>query len=119
MSGLQPIENETQLRREVGQRLRAWRLKRSLSQAEVARRAGITQASLSNYETGKREMPISTLLGAAAALDIACGDLLDIPDVLVVRDARIGRAVQQLIDRPELIETLLSAPRRYAVEAAS
>jgi transcriptional regulator with XRE-family HTH domain len=87
------------LRSDVGSRIREWRLRRELSQAEVARKAGITQASLSNYENGKRDMPLSTLLGVAGALNVSLGDLLDLPDVIVVRDSLLGRAVEQLQTR--------------------
>lgn len=99
-----------EIRTAVGQRIRDWRLKRELSQAEVAREAGITQASLSNYENGKRDLPLSTLVGVAGALNVSIGDLLDLPDMIIVRDSRLGRAVEQLVNRPEL---------RVATEAAS
>lgn len=91
-----------EIRTAVGQRIRVWRLKRELSQAEVAREAGITQASLSNYENGKRDLPLSTLVGVAGALNVSLGDLLDLPDMIIVRDSRLGRAVEQLVHRPEL-----------------
>lgn len=96
-------------RRAIGQRIREWRLKRELSQAEVARHAGITQASLSNYENGKRDLPLSTLLGVTAALNVSLGDLLDMPDVIVVRDSTLGRAVEQLVRRPDLISPMVGA----------
>jgi transcriptional regulator with XRE-family HTH domain len=86
------------MRSEIGQRMREWRLRREMSQAEVARLAGITQASLSNYENGKRDMPLSTL-GVSAGLNVSLGDLLDLPDVIVVRDSLLGRAVEQLQSR--------------------
>ena len=70
------------LRREVGGRIREWRLRRNLSQTTVARAAGITQASLSNYETGKRDLPLSTFLGVVAALDVSAGDLLDVSELV-------------------------------------
>lgn len=89
----------TTLRTDVGVKIREWRLRRELSQADVARRAGITQASLSNYENGKRDMPLSTLVGVASALNVSLGDLLELPDVIVVRDSLLGRAVEQLRDR--------------------
>ena len=98
----QPISQ----RAAVGERLREWRLRRELSQTEVARVAGITQASLSNYETGKRDMPLSTFLGVVGALDVAVGDLLEIPDVIVVRDSRVGRAVSRLVADPDLSDAL-------------
>ncbi len=87
------------LRNDVGARIREWRLRRELSQAEVARHAGITQASLSNYENGKRDLPLSTLVGVAAALNVSIGDLLDLPEMIVVRDSILGRAVEQLQNR--------------------
>ncbi len=93
------IVRESSTRSGVGQRIREWRLRRELSQAEVARLAGITQASLSNYENGKRDLPLSTLLGVAGALNVSVGDLLDLPDVIVVRDSVLGRAVEQLQTR--------------------
>ena len=96
-------------RRAIGQRIREWRLKRELSQAEVARQAGITQASLSNYENGKRDLPLSTLLGVTAALNVSVGDLLDSPEVLVIRDSLLGRAVEQLVRRPDLISPMVGA----------
>lgn len=91
--------DQATIRTEVGQRIREWRLRREMSQADVARQTGITQASLSNYENGKRDMPLSTLLGVAASLNVSLGDLLDMPDVIVVRDSLLGRAVEQLQDR--------------------
>ena len=99
-----------EMRSAVGRRIREWRLKRELSQADVARQAGITQASLSNYENGKRDLPLSTLVGVAGALNVSLGDLLDLPDMIIVRDSRLGRAVEQLVRRPEL---------RASAEAAS
>ncbi|MQC18246.1 MAG: XRE family transcriptional regulator [Chloroflexi bacterium] len=96
------LENETEQRVTrvgVGQRVREWRLRRELSQADVARVTGITQASLSNYENGKRDIPLSTLLGVSAALNVSLGDLLDLPEVIVVRDSMLGRAVEQLQTR--------------------
>ncbi len=98
------LENETEqvTRIGVGQRVREWRLRREMSQADVARLTGITQASLSNYENGKRDMPLSTLLGVSAALNVSLGDLLDLPEVIVVRDSMLGRAVEQLQSRGPL-----------------
>ena len=93
------IVRESSTRSDVGQRIREWRLRRELSQAEVARLAGITQASLSNYENGKRDLPLTTLLGVARALNVSVGDLLDLPDVIIVRDSILGRAVEQLQTR--------------------
>ena len=91
---------------EVGKRLRELRRKRGRSQADVSRSAGITQASLSNYETGKRELPLSTALNLAAALDVSFGDLMQVPDIIVLRDSKLGSALRALSDSPELLESI-------------
>ncbi len=98
-------------RREIGQRIRELRLKRDLSQVEVSRVAGITQASLSNYETGKRGIPLSTFLGVAEALDVGVCELLDIPELVVVRDPPLRRAIQRLVAEPGLADTLTQSER--------
>ena len=87
--------------------LRTHRKRAGLSQADVARVAGVTQPALSNYELGKRVLPLSTFLGILAALDIGAGELLDIPEIVVVRDSRLGRAVEALVAKPELADTIL------------
>ncbi len=108
--------NEQELRQQTGERIRFWRMHRHASQALIARASGVTQASLSNYETGKRELPLSTALAVASALDITLGDVLDISDVIVLRDSRLGRVVRTLVDRSDLLDSI--APRRIEAEAA-
>ncbi|MCY4638732.1 MAG: helix-turn-helix domain-containing protein [Chloroflexi bacterium] len=100
------IGTEAARRRATGQRIREWRQRRALSQSTVARAADITQASLSNYETGKRDLPLATLLNLAAALDVPVGDLISTPDVIVVRDSRLGSAVHTLTRRPDLVSAV-------------
>ncbi len=98
----EPIES----RRELGQRIREWRQRRGLSQTAVAQIAGVTQGSLSNYENGNRGLPLSTFLGILAALDISAGELIDTPEIVVMRDSRVGRAVERLVANPELADTI-------------
>ncbi len=102
-------DDQRRQRRAIGQRIREWRLRRALSQVAVARVAGVTQASLSNYETGKRDLPLSTFLGVVEALNIGVGDLLDIPEIVVMRDSRLGRALERLEANSELIDRVLSS----------
>ena len=45
-------------RQHVGRELRALRAEAQMSQAELAAKVGVTQASLSNYENGKRDIPL-------------------------------------------------------------
>ncbi|RLT37438.1 MAG: XRE family transcriptional regulator [Chloroflexi bacterium] len=49
-------------REEVGHRLRNRRESLGLSQEEVAWAAGVAQGSISHYEQGKTEIPLSVLI---------------------------------------------------------
>lgn len=109
--------NPSELRVAVGQRLRVARARRDEPQRLVAERAHITQASLSNYETGKRDIPLSTLLRLSEALDVSVGDLLQLPHTVALRDSRLGRALQILSESPDLLDSILN--RAGALEAAS
>ncbi|MYE31888.1 MAG: helix-turn-helix transcriptional regulator [Chloroflexi bacterium] len=117
MGGTRPMEGQTitmgdsetlSRRVEIGRRLREARRRRGLSQSEVSQTAGITQASLSNYETGKRELPLSTMMNLAAALDVPLGDLMEISDVIILRDSRLADAVRALTESPELLESVIN-----------
>ena len=90
----------------TGARLRQWRLTRQSSQSTVARAASITQASLSNYETGKRQLPVATALRLASALQVQLGELLDTPDILVVREPRLRPVLNVLVLRPSLLDAI-------------
>ena len=94
---------ESERRNARGQRIREWRRRRELSQASVARASHITQASLSNYENGKRDLPVATLLHVAKALNVPLGELIETSDVIVVRDSSLGSAVTMLTQRPDLV----------------
>ena len=93
-------------RAKLGHQLRTLRHRAGRSQTDVSKGAGITQASLSNYETGKREVPLSTALNIAAELDVPFSEIVETTDVIVVRDSRLGRAVQALAASPALIEAV-------------
>ena len=56
--------------------IRVWREYRGLSAKELASKADIAQAYLSQLETGKRDGPAATLKKIAAALDLSLDDLV-------------------------------------------
>lgn len=56
--------------------LRERRLSESLTQSDVAWHAGITQAALSNYENGKRDVPLPALLAICHVLQIYPAQLI-------------------------------------------
>jgi len=63
----------------IGPRLHLERIRRGVSQTELARKTGIAQANLSNIENGKQDITVSTLLQICLALDIKPSSVLDPP----------------------------------------
>lgn len=63
---------------EIGRRLAAVRLDRGLSQASVARLAGIAPAYLSRIENGKVHPTLRTAARVATALRVSLDDLLGV-----------------------------------------
>ena len=61
----------------IGSRLRVERLRRGVSQAELARKTRIAQANISKIESGKQDILVSTLLQICAALDVRPSLLFD------------------------------------------
>lgn len=61
------------------ERIRLRRRRAKLSQAELARRIGVAQASVSNWESGATTPELPTLWRLCAALGCREGDLLHQP----------------------------------------
>jgi len=72
----------------IGRQIRVWRLHRHISQSGLARAAGIAQASISNYEAGKRDLRVATLIRIANALNVRVEDLLSPETQRAVLDCR-------------------------------
>lgn len=56
--------------RQLGEALRRYRIKASLSQTQLAARAGLRQATISQIESGHSATRIETICAVLAALDI-------------------------------------------------
>jgi transcriptional regulator with XRE-family HTH domain len=56
-------------RQQVGARLKQLRQTLNLSQEEVAWEADVAQGSISNYETGRNDIPLSVLVAICHALN--------------------------------------------------
>lgn len=78
--GRQPVSSTAAA---VGAKIRLRRQQRGMSAAEMARRAGLSKATLSQLEAGKGNPTIDTLDAIAVVLRIPIADLL-------ARDADIG-----------------------------
>ncbi|EDP61649.1 hypothetical protein BAL199_18436 [alpha proteobacterium BAL199] len=57
--------------------LRVWREHRGLSASELAERAGLSQAYVSQLETGKRDGSVAAMGSLAQALGVMIDDLTD------------------------------------------
>lgn len=88
-----------------GTRIYEYRLSLKISQAELARRAGLAQANLSNIEKGKRDLTVTTLIRLASALGIKPSRLID-PSEAEKKGIHLTRAaiekLAELILRPGL-----------------
>ena len=63
--------------KEIGRKIRMKRKALDLTQAELAKRAGLTESSISRYETGNIEtLPTSTVHRICNVLNIAPAELL-------------------------------------------
>lgn len=61
---------------EIASRLLSLRAKAGMSQAELARNAGVTRASISALEGGQQGISVETLCKLAAVLRVEPGDML-------------------------------------------
>ena len=109
----------------VGAALRAYRLRRELSQSDLARLAGVSPSAISQVERGERGLSLETLFALAGRLNITLDELLGGE---VTPDYRIGRrhgaadapaaSVTPLLDDAEagMRAYLVSLPRSATVE---
>ncbi len=110
----------------VGAALRAYRLRRELSQSDLARLAQVSPSAISQVERGERGLSLETLLSLAGRLNITLDELLGgevTPDYRIGRRRSLGEApagsVLPLLDDAEagMRAYLVSLPRSATVEA--
>jgi transcriptional regulator with XRE-family HTH domain len=110
----------------VGAALRAYRLRRDLSQSDLARLAQVSPSAISQVERGERGLSLETLLALAGRLNITLDELLGgevTPDYRIGRRRSLGDApagsVLPLLDDAEagMRAYLVSLPRSATVEA--
>ena len=92
---------------EVGRRLHELRRTSGLTQGELARAARLGQATLSNYESGRRDILLGMAERIAEALNVTFGFLLDVPHIWVIDDPELARAVRILADSEELLTSIV------------
>lgn len=60
----------------LGKEIQYWRLKKGLSQEELALLSGLNRSYISNVENGTRNLSILNLLKISSALNIAPSELI-------------------------------------------
>lgn len=73
---------EDSLYKEVGEKVRAMRVSRGISQEALAEAAGIGRTSITNLERGRQRLLLHTLYRIAARLDVSPAEFM--PDLSVV-----------------------------------
>lgn len=81
-----------------------------LSQAELARRAGVSRSVLSVYESGKREPSSEALARILAAAGFQLGLR---PAVRELDDQRAGRILEQVLELAEALPNRRRGSLRY------
>jgi len=80
-----------------GETVLLWRLKRGLTQEELARRAGVPRPNLSAIERGQREASLKTVRALGVALDVRAGLLVD--GVLPQEEEGTGKLSREAMER--------------------
>jgi transcriptional regulator with XRE-family HTH domain len=110
----------------VGAALRAYRLRRDLSQSDLARLAGVSPSAISQVERGERGLSLETLMTLSGRLNVTLDELLGgevTPDYRIGRrhglgDASAGSILPLLNDAEAGMRAyLVSLPRSATVEA--
>lgn len=65
---------------EVKNNIRKWRIKRKMTQKDLADASGVSQSHIGNLEKGRRSIRIGTLLILAKALDVKVGELVTVTE---------------------------------------
>jgi len=109
----------------VGAALRAYRLRRELSQSDLARLAEVSPSAISQVERGERGLSLETLMALSGRLNVTLDELLGgevTPDYRIGRRHGLGTApagsILPLLDDAEagLRAYLVSLPRSATVE---
>lgn len=116
MVGADPV-----MRREIGVRLRRWRLSHGRSQRDLADLVGVTQPTISNYEAGRRDIPFVVAAAVAAEFNTSLDDLARafFSGVTPGVDNRddLARVISTLVERPELAAAVASVCEIVDIEA--
>lgn len=97
--------------KEIGSRIRAVRLSKSMSQADLANKAGVSLPLISNIELGKTSMQLDTFVKVAEALQVSTDQLLraDVPEVRTIYHSELSELLEDCT--PSEMESILKIGR--------
>lgn len=110
--------------KKIGQRIRKSRLEQDIKQKDLARKIGISQGALTNFELGRRKISLEWLVKIARALNEPVGHFLrDIEPhrdevALGPRERRLVRAYGGLALDPRLQRDVLMVIERMSRHVA-
>ena len=76
----------------IGQRIKEQRVKRKMTQEELAERANVTSGYISLVETARKKISLETLLEVCIALDITLNELLTGNQIPLASDYNVDYA---------------------------
>jgi transcriptional regulator with XRE-family HTH domain len=69
-TGRSPDDQQLQVRREIGDRIRRYRIAQGMSQERLAEAAGLDRQTVGNYELARTPASIDHLVAIARALNV-------------------------------------------------
>lgn len=84
------------VKKQIGENIRFYRTLRKLSQAEVAKKAGISTAFVGITERGMNTPSINTIIKIADAMDIPLSDIFYLEPIISNRDKYLRRIMMAL-----------------------
>ncbi|GMR23870.1 MAG: hypothetical protein BMS9Abin37_2344 [Acidobacteriota bacterium] len=107
--------------KKIGQRIRKVRLEHGIKQKDLARKIGISQGALTNFELGRRKISLEWLLKISRALEVPVGYFMgaveppsDDDDTLGPKEHRLLRAFRRMSRDPRLQMEILHVIERMA-----
>ena len=89
-------------------RIREWRERSGLTQAQLGERVGRSATEISRFERGERDLYLRDLKMIAGAMNIDAGQLLNPEDNQLGLDERQLDAVRVIVSDPRRVITMLS-----------
>lgn len=95
----------------TGQEVREWRIARGMTQAELARRLGVTRQTVHAFETGRKQLSPENMALLGAIIGIATGapisEWQDVSNGMQIAAAKIVEPERSKENRRELLKEVM------------